>query len=209
MKNAFLKLSQGRREEILDAAIAAFAEKGYAGAGIADVCARAGISNGALYKYFRDKDDLFSAVAGRGAALIEEVFAGIDPESAWRGYFSAVLDRIDGLDEQGRRAVALYLELGSPSMNRFAAELAAPLEDSGGRHIRAWAEAARARGELREDLDPAAAAFAADSLVVLYGFAAVSDYHRARIAAFAGGGAGGAAGIRDFTMAAIGAVLGA
>lgn len=54
-----------RREAILDAALAVFAEKGYHGAGIADIAARLEIGHGTFYRYFRNKLDIFNAVLAR------------------------------------------------------------------------------------------------------------------------------------------------
>lgn len=46
------------RDRILDAALAEFGTKGYAGASIDEVAARAGVTKGAVYYWFQDKDDL-------------------------------------------------------------------------------------------------------------------------------------------------------
>jgi AcrR family transcriptional regulator len=51
-----------RSPEILEAALAAFAERGFAATRLDDVAARAGITKGTLYLYFRNKEDLFKAV---------------------------------------------------------------------------------------------------------------------------------------------------
>jgi AcrR family transcriptional regulator len=51
-----------RPAEILDAALAAFAERGFAATRLDDVAERAGITKGTLYLYFRSKEDLFKAV---------------------------------------------------------------------------------------------------------------------------------------------------
>lgn len=51
-----------RREQILDAALKAFAEHGYEQASIEKVCAQAGVARGTLYQYFADKQALFHAV---------------------------------------------------------------------------------------------------------------------------------------------------
>ena len=44
-----------RRQAILDAALAVFAERGFEAARLEDVAARAGVAKGTLYLYFRDK----------------------------------------------------------------------------------------------------------------------------------------------------------
>ena len=51
-----------------------FAERGYAAVGTEEIVARAGVTRGALYHHFRDKQDLFRAVFER---LEEELVASI------------------------------------------------------------------------------------------------------------------------------------
>ena len=51
-----------RPDEILAAALASFAERGFAATRLEDVAARAGISKGTLYLYFAGKEELFEAV---------------------------------------------------------------------------------------------------------------------------------------------------
>ena len=51
-----------RRAEVLDQAVAAFAEHGFARTTFADVAARSGLSKGAVYHYFETKEALFEAV---------------------------------------------------------------------------------------------------------------------------------------------------
>jgi AcrR family transcriptional regulator len=57
-----------RPGEILAAAQALFAERGYAATRLDQIAARAGVSKGALYLYFPTKQDLFRAVVTAAAA---------------------------------------------------------------------------------------------------------------------------------------------
>ena len=41
-----------------------FMEKGFAGASLRGICQKAGVTTGALYFFFQDKDDLFCEVVG-------------------------------------------------------------------------------------------------------------------------------------------------
>jgi len=50
------------RRALLDAARELFAEKGFGGTKTEDLVQRAGLTRGALYHHFRDKEDLFRAV---------------------------------------------------------------------------------------------------------------------------------------------------
>lgn len=79
--------AEWRREQLLDAALKVFAEKGTDGASVKDIAAAAGVTQGLLYHYFEGKDALLetllrergflqqlrnqlAAAAGRPAAVI-------------------------------------------------------------------------------------------------------------------------------------------
>ena len=49
-----------RKQQILDAAAALFAERGYAQTRIADICDEAGVAKGLFYWYFENKESLFA-----------------------------------------------------------------------------------------------------------------------------------------------------
>lgn len=51
-----------RPGEILDAALKIFAEKGFAGARMEDIAARAGVTKGTIYLYFPGKEDVFKTL---------------------------------------------------------------------------------------------------------------------------------------------------
>ena len=50
--------AQQNRQALLEAAGALFKEHGIGGVGVAEVCQQAGLTHGALYKHFADKQDL-------------------------------------------------------------------------------------------------------------------------------------------------------
>jgi AcrR family transcriptional regulator len=58
----FRRRKEDRPQEITEAALAAFAEKGYAATRVDEVARRAGVSKGLLYLYFKTKEDLLKAV---------------------------------------------------------------------------------------------------------------------------------------------------
>jgi AcrR family transcriptional regulator len=62
-----------RRDQILDAATARFAANGFQATGMADVIAASGLSAGAVYRYFRSKDELIAAIVER---VLGEAAAG-------------------------------------------------------------------------------------------------------------------------------------
>jgi AcrR family transcriptional regulator len=64
----FRRRKADRPGEILDAAMAVFAEKGFAAARLDVIAARAGVSKGALYLYFETKEEIFRAVVEQAIA---------------------------------------------------------------------------------------------------------------------------------------------
>jgi AcrR family transcriptional regulator len=96
--NSSTKRRQGRtreqkraanRQRLLDAALKVFSERGYHAATIEEIAAESGLSNGALYYNFRNKEDLFLAlfdqrIQARIAAVERTFGSGVasDEESA-------------------------------------------------------------------------------------------------------------------------------
>lgn len=57
-----MKTERETKEKLIASAKAEFLEKGYAKASLRKICANAGVTTGALYFFFDDKEDLFRAI---------------------------------------------------------------------------------------------------------------------------------------------------
>jgi AcrR family transcriptional regulator len=79
-----------RPAELLAAALACFKERGFAATRLDDVAAKAGVTKGTIYLYYRSKEELFKAVV-RGALVpnIERLEAAVDEP----GSTAALLER--------------------------------------------------------------------------------------------------------------------
>lgn len=62
---------------LMDAAYDAFADLGFAGATIPEICRRAGYTHGAFYSNFASKDELFFALFDRHAARVVEQISAL------------------------------------------------------------------------------------------------------------------------------------
>jgi AcrR family transcriptional regulator len=60
------------RDQVSRAAVELFAEKGYANTSVQEVVARAGVTKGAMYHYYRSKDDLLFGIYERMLTLQQE-----------------------------------------------------------------------------------------------------------------------------------------
>lgn len=83
-----------RRKEILDAAQQVFAEKGYHGAGIADIARVLGVGHGTFYRYFRNKRDIFQALTLQVMSRITAVLQHEPPTTDSLEEYEAQLGRI-------------------------------------------------------------------------------------------------------------------
>src|SRR6516162_4563710 len=90
--------SEATRQRLVAAARELFGARGYAGVGTEEVVRAAGVTRGALYHQFRDKADLFAAVAEQvEAEIAERIAAGAagataDPVGALRAGARLFLD---------------------------------------------------------------------------------------------------------------------
>lgn len=115
---------RARREEILLAATRCVAREGFHKTTMAHVIAESGLSAGAVYGYFRGKNDLIRAIAERSIGQVAHLLHGL-AESP---------ERVGPLD-----AVAVFLR----QIDALASESARPGRDVFKVGIQAWAEAAR------------------------------------------------------------------
>ena len=146
-----------RREQILTAAQKCFARKGFHSTSMNDVFAEAGLSAGAVYSYFKSKDEIIAAMADRAVSLV-------------RPFFDAVLaeDPAPTLVEVVRRFAELLRDLSEGPMSVAPQVWAAATYDAAltptvalnMRRMREfWVEIAvreRQAGRLAPDADPAA-----------------------------------------------------
>jgi AcrR family transcriptional regulator len=91
------RLPEERPRQILEAALAVFAERGLTGARLDDIARRAGLSKGTIYLYFPNKEELFREVIRhsviafieRGEARLETADDPMQALDAWmEGYWA-------------------------------------------------------------------------------------------------------------------------
>jgi AcrR family transcriptional regulator len=109
-----------RREQVVDAAIAAFAAAGYHGTSTTDIARRAGISQPYIYALFRNKHELFlaayRAVAERiRARLVAAADGAGGPEERMRAMGEAYLGMI-GNSAEVLCQLQAYAAAGEPAL---------------------------------------------------------------------------------------------
>ena len=61
------------KKRLLECALKEFSEKGYMKASLRNICKEAGVTTGALYFFFKDKDDLFASLVGEPLFGLQEL----------------------------------------------------------------------------------------------------------------------------------------
>jgi len=104
---------EARRAQILEAAAGCFIRRGFHQTGMQEICAAAGMSPGALYRYFDSKDAIIAAIAEAErheiASLLDSLAESDDPVEGLQGVVEAVLRSYADPDE-GHLAVEVLAE---------------------------------------------------------------------------------------------------
>ncbi len=157
-----------RRTQILDAAYAVFASKGYAAATIADVAKSLRLGHGTIYRYFDNKLDLFMAVVGGILGRLSAAIASEDPHRATTlEEYRAQVERIgrtmlDLLDSDPAVTKILFYEAMG-----ISTELDVRIQQAwemAGRLTELYLQNGKQRGFLRADLDLELTALAINAL---------------------------------------------
>ena len=101
------KRSIDKKGKILDAAYALFCERGYYKTTTPEVAKRAAVSVGCLYSYFKDKNDLFTAVLDIYDSRFEEMraealIAFSQPSGSYRDALRKLLQKLIAIHRESR-----------------------------------------------------------------------------------------------------------
>ena len=151
-----LTRAAGSRGELTAIAIDCFARYGFQGSSIERIASLAGVTEGAIYYHFRDKEDLLAAAVGdriaEFEARVERACTGATPEEALRRIAEVCIEHARS-DDRPRFIITLMAE-SIETNARVAAELAAMM-----RRFRAFLRNLVRRGQelgrFRADADPA------------------------------------------------------
>jgi AcrR family transcriptional regulator len=119
---------QARPQELLDAALTLFVEKGFAATRAEEVAQRAGVSKGTLYLYYPSKEELFKAVVRQ--SLSHVIGEGLEAVAQHQGSSSELLihlmntwwERVGNTPAAGIHKVVLAEVRNFPELAQFYAD---------------------------------------------------------------------------------------
>lgn len=143
-----------KRDRILKAAIRVFARKGFYATRVSEIAKAAGVADGTIYLYFKNKDDvlisLFEERIGRLIAELRGIATG-------PGTVAERLSRIIALQlgqMEGRRDLAEVVTVNLRQSTKLMKQYALPLFTQYVQVMAGLIEEGQASGELRSDVQP-------------------------------------------------------
>jgi AcrR family transcriptional regulator len=119
VKTQTTDLDAGTRAKLVDAAGKVFAESGYRGATVREICARAGVNIALVNYYFGDKLELYAEVLresiGSMKNEIRVLESGLPPEQAIPDLIRATLQRMFRADRPGWYYQLMVHEMAQPT----------------------------------------------------------------------------------------------
>ena len=164
----FLQLDEEKRERVLCAAINEFADKNYNNASMNVVVKAAGISKGALFKYFKSKASLFAFVYRMALGRVKDYLRQVRDESAEEDFFSR-LEKVmlAGLDfiHTHPGLAAIYYRIVYTGDSPYKQEIVEEVQRESLEFIESLIQKGVDRGELRPNLDSRISAFMVEAVI--------------------------------------------
>jgi TetR/AcrR family fatty acid metabolism transcriptional regulator len=154
------KPGSDKRERILKAAIRVFARKGFYATRVSEIAKAAGVADGTIYLYFKNKDDvLVSIFDDRIGTLLEVLKAETSGDDPVPHKIRRIVELQLGLLE-GQRDLAEVITVNLRQSSRLLKQYAAPLFTQYLDVIAGVLERGQAEGSIRKDLHTRTAAIA-------------------------------------------------
>ncbi len=175
------RLTEQKLEEILEAGISEFGERGLEQTSMNRIAARAEISVGVLYKYYENKDFFFLACVRKSLGELEKALSEIEhEEDNPLQYAERLISTLQKHCQEHPSHIRMYHELTCAGSGRFSPILAQEIEGMTAHLYSAVFEKARCNEMLRPDTDPQLFAFFFDNLLMMLQFTYCCSYYRER-----------------------------
>lgn len=186
-KEAFDKIPEEKRKRILDAATTEFAEYGFENTSIQQIAKKAEISVGSVYKYFENKEELFSMVVKESLSSLEELLlhhSSSDEDVIVKA--EKVLKELLRFSKKHPQLIKLYCSITTGNNTEFSRMLAQRVESISAKVYTEVIESAQKSGDVRKDVDPKFFAFLLDNIFMMLQFSSSCDYYKERFKVYMG-----------------------
>jgi AcrR family transcriptional regulator len=186
-KPTFDNIPEEKRHRIIEVATKEFAKKGYHDASISSIASKSGVSVGAIYKYFDNKQDLFLTIVDHSISRMEDLLVGLAKTNEdVLLKVEKILREIILVSREEGILIKLYNSMTSINDKKLARQFATEMEEMTARIYTLAIEEGQKNGEIRSDIDPKVAAFLIDNLFMTLQFSYAGDYYEERFKIFCG-----------------------
>jgi AcrR family transcriptional regulator len=183
----FNKISEEKRNKIIEYAATEFAEHGFASANINRIAEKAGVSIGSMYKYFENKEDLYLKIIHFSVEKMKSILdVIIESEGELLNKIEMIISAIQSYSRSNIYLNKLYNEMTTESYSELVWKIASDMEGISAELYASLIKKAQDAGEVRKDIDPKMAAFFLDNLFILLQFSYSCEYYKERLKMFAG-----------------------
>ena len=175
----FRRLDPERQEAVLNAILEEAAEKGPASLNIKEIARRAGVSIGSLYQYFPNRDGLLDFAVELCTRSTIAMFQEYKPMMAAMPLKEALNAYLMGGLEWGQTAMGLVRFFGRAAYQGnpdLAERVVRPIATIMRETMQEILTQARARGEIRQDVDIEAMARVVNALIIAIGDSQLLPY---------------------------------
>ncbi len=186
-KAAFDKLLPEKRDRILRVAVEEFANNGFENTSIQQIAKKSEISVGSVYKYFENKETLFSMVVRGGLSSLEELLIGLaDSSEDILIKAETIIRALLKFSKENPALVKLYCRLTTSDNSEFLTGISQHIEAMSASIYTVAISKAQETGDVRNDVNPAFFAFLLDNIFMMLQFATSCDYYKERFFIYTG-----------------------
>ena len=186
-KATFDKIPKEKRDRILNVAIKEFADNGFENTSIQQIAKKAGISVGSVYKYFENKETMFSMVVHEGLSSLEELLMSLaDSSEDILVKAEKIIRELLKYSKKHPELIKLYCQLTTSDNSEFLNNISQRIEAVSASVYTVTISKAQETGDVRNDINPAFFAFLLDNIFMMLQFTAACDYHKERFFIYTG-----------------------
>lgn len=186
-KAAFEKIPEEKRERILRVATEEFANNGFEHTSIQQIAKKSGISVGSVYKYFENKEILFTIVVQDGLSSLENLLLNLaSSEEDIIVKAEKIIRSLLKFSKEKPELIKLYCSLTTGGNSDFLNELSQRIEAVSASIYTQSISLAQETGDVRSDVNPAFFAFLLDSIFMMLQFSTACPYYKERFFIYTG-----------------------
>ena len=183
----FERISEKKRNKIIDVSIREFANLGFNNANINVIAKKSNVSVGSLYKYFKTKENLFLTATHFGIETIEQV---LDEILKSEDDLFEKIEHILRLLQKHCRLFPefhkLYNEITSESSSDLVRRLSSDMETISSQCYTTLIIKAKKDGVIATDIDERIFSYCLDNLFLNFQFSYSCDYYKERMKIYVG-----------------------